>query len=65
MLRIVLGLAVFGAVIELVQAIPALNRHSELADLVVDVLAAAVAGGVTRYGLWLARTRHKSAGESA
>lgn len=45
LLRIVGGLAVFGGLIELAQAIPALNRHSELRDLVIDVLAAAVAAG--------------------
>ena len=46
--RIVGGLAVFGGLIELAQAIPALNRHSELRDLVVDVFAAAVAAGIAR-----------------
>lgn len=39
---IVAGLAVFGALIEGVQAIPALGRDSELADLVADVAAAAL-----------------------
>lgn len=36
------GLAVFGAVIELVQAIPALNRDSDPLDWLVDVAAALV-----------------------
>lgn len=36
-------LSVFGALIEAVQAIPALNRDSELADLLADMVAALVA----------------------
>jgi hypothetical protein len=36
-LRILLGLAAFGATIEIVQAIPALNRDSEWIDLVADI----------------------------
>lgn len=39
LLILILGLAAFGAVIELVQAIPVLHRDSQLADLVADVVA--------------------------
>lgn len=46
--RIVGALAAFGALIEVVQAIPALGRDSEVVDLAFD-FAAAVLGG------WLAR----------
>jgi VanZ family protein len=38
-----LGLSAFGGLIELVQAIPMLNRDSELADLLADMAAAAAA----------------------
>lgn len=41
-LRIVLGLAAFGALIEATQAIPALHRDAELLDWVADVIAVAV-----------------------
>lgn len=39
-LTLVLALAAFGALIELVQAIPALNRDSDWIDLLADTLAA-------------------------
>lgn len=38
-LRVVLGLSLLGGLIELVQAIPALNRDADPADWVVDTLA--------------------------
>lgn len=53
-LRLLLGLSIFGAVIELVQAIPMLNRHSELADLLADMVGALGALTVTR---WLLKRR--------
>lgn len=55
-----LGLTAFGAAIELVQAIPVLNRDSELADLVVDMGAALIALALTR-GLMAWRTRRVAA----
>ena len=39
LIRLLLGLAAFGALIELVQLIPALHRDSELADLLADTAA--------------------------
>ncbi|HKX91573.1 MAG TPA: hypothetical protein VJM15_04010 [Sphingomicrobium sp.] len=42
-LRIAAGLSLFGAAIELVQAIPALNRDSDLLDWLADTAAAALA----------------------
>lgn len=47
-LALLLLLGLFGAMIELVQAIPALNRDSDPLDLLADVVAAAAA-------LWLTR----------
>ena len=41
-------LAVFGAAIELFQAIPALHRDAELLDWIADMAAAAVALAVVR-----------------
>jgi VanZ family protein len=42
LLRLLAGLSMFGAFIELVQAIPALHRDSELLDWVADTLAVVV-----------------------
>lgn len=44
-------LAAFGGLIELTQAIPALNRSSEFADFIADALAAATSGIVTRFAM--------------
>lgn len=46
--RLFLALTAFGALIELVQAIPILNRDSELADLLADMAAALIALALTR-----------------
>lgn len=46
--RIVAALIALGALIEVVQAIPALNRDSEFLDLVSDSVAALVAAWVVR-----------------
>lgn len=43
----------FGALIEVVQAIPALNRDSDILDLLADAAAALLAGGATRW--WMNR----------
>lgn len=50
------ALAGFGALIEIVQAIPMLNRDSELADWLADMAAAIVALGATR---WLIARRER------
>jgi len=42
LLRIALGLSLFGALIEVVQAIPALHRDSDLLDWLADTVACAV-----------------------
>ena len=42
-LKLLLLLSLFGALIEVVQAIPALNRDSDVLDWVVDTLAVAIA----------------------
>jgi hypothetical protein len=44
--RLLAWLSAFGALIELVQAIPALNRHADWIDWVADTLAAAVVLGL-------------------
>lgn len=54
LIRLFLGLAVFGAAIELIQAIPALGREASWLDWLADVLAAAAAlilSGSTRAAL--------------
>lgn len=43
LIRIWIGLTCFGALIELVQSIPALGRDSDMVDLAADSAAAAVA----------------------
>jgi VanZ family protein len=42
LLRLLVGLSMFGALIELTQAIPALRRDAELLDWVADTFAAGV-----------------------
>lgn len=44
--RLLAGLSAFGALIELVQAIPALNRHADWIDWMADTLAAAAVLGM-------------------
>jgi VanZ family protein len=39
LLRIVVGLSLFGAMIELLQGIPALHRDSDVIDWIVDTIA--------------------------
>jgi len=45
LLTLLLGLSVFGALIELIQLIPSLNRTSDWEDLAADILAAATVLG--------------------
>ena len=49
-LKLALGLAGFGALIEIVQSSPALNRDAELLDWIADVAAVAVV--LLAVGLW-------------
>jgi VanZ family protein len=56
LLQLLIRLSLFGAVIELIQAIPSLNRDSDPVDWIADTLAAAVALGIAA---WL-RARAKS-----
>ena len=46
LLRVFAGLSLFGALIELVQAIPALQRDSDVKDWVADTIAVAVVLGL-------------------
>lgn len=55
--RLFLALTAAGAAIEVIQAIPMLNRDSELADLLVDMAAALAALTVTRWLLVVAARR--------
>ena len=48
LLRLLIGLAAFGALIEVIQMIPALHRDAQLTDLVADVAAAAAILGAVR-----------------
>jgi peptidoglycan/LPS O-acetylase OafA/YrhL len=40
--RLLVGLSLFGAAIELIQAIPALNRDSDVLDWIADTIACGV-----------------------
>ena len=42
LLKIAIGLSLFGALIEIVQAIPALHRDSDVLDWIADTIACAV-----------------------
>lgn len=55
LVTLLIGLTLFGAVIELLQAIPALNRDSDPVDWVADTIAAALV--LTGIRLW--RRRHE------
>ena len=47
-LRLVVGLALFGALIEMVQTIPALNRDGDIVDWIADTLAVIAVLGLLR-----------------
>lgn len=51
-------LSLFGAVIELTQAIPALNRDSDLVDWLADIVACALA--LAAFGLWRRKTNDEA-----
>lgn len=53
-LKLLLGLMAFGALIEIVQLIPGLNRQGDPVDWVADTVAAAVI-----VGLWSAARRRR------
>ena len=53
LLRLLLGLSLFGALIEVVQAIPALQRDSDVLDWVADTAAVAVVLLIVRW--WRSR----------
>ena len=52
LLRLLAGLSMFGALIELVQAIPTLHRDSELLDWVADTVAVGVVLSIVRVWRW-------------
>ena len=54
-LRLVLWLSLFGALIEVVQAIPALHRDSDWFDWLVDTIAAVLGVGPVRAWMVLKR----------
>ena len=47
-LRLLIGLAAFGALIEIIQLIPPLHRDAQLTDLLADAAAAAAILGLVR-----------------
>ena len=55
LIRLLAGLSLFGAFIELVQAIPALHRDSDVKDWIADTVAAALVLLLVRW--WRARRR--------
>lgn len=48
-LRLIARLSLFGAVIEVVQTIPALNRDGDVVDWVADTLSVAIVLGLLRF----------------
>jgi hypothetical protein len=54
-LRLLIGLSLFGALIEVVQAIPALHRDSDPLDWLADTIACAIVLLAIRW--WRARSR--------
>jgi VanZ family protein len=57
------GLSLFGALIELVQAIPALHRDSDVVDWVADTVACAAALALARW--WRVRAAGRRAAREA
>lgn len=53
LVRLLIGLSLFGAFIELVQAIPALQRDSDIKDWIADTFACGVALLIVRW--WRSR----------
>ena len=61
LLKLLAGLSLFGAFIEVFQAIPALHRDSDVKDWVADTVAAAVVLLLVRW--WRSRRRREAAQE--
>src|SRR6266581_3460708 len=59
LLQLLAGLSVFGALIEVVQAIPAIHRDSDVKDWIADTIAAALVLLVVR---WRRARRRREAG---
>jgi VanZ family protein len=57
LLHLLIGLSLFGAFIEVVQAIPALHRDSDVLDWLADTAAAGLI--VLAVGWWRARSSRK------
>lgn len=57
LLLLLVLLSAFGGVIELFQAIPALNRHSDARDWLADMIAAAIV--LTAVHWWRTRTKQR------
>ena len=55
LIQLALGLSLFGALIEIVQAIPALHRDSDVVDWIADTIAGAVVLLAVRW--WRGRRR--------
>ena len=49
LLHLLAGLSLFGAVIEIVQAIPSLNRDSDVIDWIADTLACGIVLGIAAW----------------
>jgi hypothetical protein len=60
LLTLLIGISLFGALVELLQAIPALHRHSDPVDWLTDTVA--VAAVLTGIRLW--RGKAKMSGHS-
>ena len=56
-LRLVIWLSLFGGFIELVQAIPALHRDSDIVDWLADTVAATTV--LLGVGWWRSRSKHR------
>jgi hypothetical protein len=52
-LKLIAGLSIFGAAIEIIQAIPALHRDSDILDWIADTIASAIVLLAIRW--WKAR----------
>ena len=58
LMRLLAGLSIFGGLIEVLQAIPRLNRDSDVIDWVADTFAAALVLAAVR---WWRRNDHSGA----
>jgi VanZ family protein len=58
--RLLVGLSLFGALIEVVQAIPAIHRDSDIKDWIADTVAAALVLLLVRWWKVRRRSRERS-----